>query len=139
MPLVLETKVTTPTRADTVRFSNVPRIVRSDAEIYGTILGVFDALHYGTPCNQDYVHVTAPFSFLQGLNSSKRSNSHLRNKYNKKHSRTPLIVPNIIDQYKDVDPHRDQRAAPLSRVITMDMFVSEPEDLGGPTGTWPRV
>ena len=32
----------------------------------------------------------------------------------KKKSRTPLIVPRIIEISKDVDPHLDQREVPLA-------------------------
>jgi len=54
----------------------------------------------------------------------KRTDSCLRNKYTKKEkkSRTPLIVPRIIDHSKDVDPHLVQ-SNPL-RVKTMDMEVA---------------
>ena len=134
MPLCLETVVTVPVSSDTVRFNTVPRIVRSDTKLYDTVLGVFNAVHYGTPCTQDFVLVTVPFSFVQGSKTSKRNNTHIRNKNNKKYSRTPLIVPRIIDQYKDADPHLDRAEAPLA-FITMDLVVPQPEALGGPTET----
>ncbi len=44
----------------------------------------------------------------------------------------------IIEPSKEVDPHLDQRVAPLT-TITTGLVVLEPEALGGPTGTWPRV
>jgi hypothetical protein len=48
----------------------------------------------------------------------------LRNKYTKKNklSRTPLLVPRIIDHSKDANPHLDQNN-PLT-VITMDLEVA---------------
>jgi hypothetical protein len=54
----------------------------------------------------------------------KRTDSCLRNKYtkNKKISRTPLIVPRIIDHSKDANPHLDQNN-PLT-VKTMDLEVA---------------
>jgi hypothetical protein len=135
MPQFSETLVTTTICSDTVRFNTVPRIVRSDTKMYDNVPGVFNTVLHGTPCNQNYVPITVPFSFVQGLKTSKRNNTHLRNKCNKNSSRTPLIVPRIIDQSKDVDPHRDQRVAPLI-VITINLVVFEPKALGGPTGTW---
>ena len=51
MPPFSERVVTIPIRSDTVRFSTVTRIVRSDTELYDTVLGVLNALQYGTPCN----------------------------------------------------------------------------------------
>jgi hypothetical protein len=48
----------------------------------------------------------------------------LRNKYTKKKkfSRTPLIVPRIIDHSKDANPHLDQNN-PLT-IINMDLEVA---------------
>ena len=68
MPLFRETVVTVPIRADTVRFDIVPRTIvtiRSDTRLYDTVLGVFHAVQYGTPCKQDFVPITVPFSFVQ--------------------------------------------------------------------------
>jgi len=119
--------------------STVPRTVRSDTKLFDIVSGVFDAVQYGTPCIQDSALVTVPFSFVKGLNTYKRNNTHLKNKYLKnKCSRTPLIVARIIELSKDVDPHLDQSKAPPT-VITMDLVVPGPKGLGGPTGTWPRV
>jgi hypothetical protein len=106
--------------------------------MYDSVLGVFNTVQYGTPCNKDSVHVTVPFSFVQGLKTSKRNNTHYKNKYKKKLYPTPLIVPRIIELSKDIDPHLDKRVAPLT-VITMDLDVHEPEALGRPTGTGPGV
>ena len=44
MPPFSETIVTLPIRLDTVRFSTVTRTIRSDTELYDTVLGVFDAV-----------------------------------------------------------------------------------------------
>jgi hypothetical protein len=73
---------------------------------------VFNALQYGTPRYQDFVHVTVPFSFVQRLKTSKRNNTHYKNKYKKKFSRTPLIVPRIVEFSKDDYPHLEQRVTP---------------------------
>ena len=62
-----ETIVTVPIRVDTVRFSTVLGIVRSDTKMYDNLPSMFDAVQYGTPCNQDSIHVTVPFLFVQGL------------------------------------------------------------------------
>jgi hypothetical protein len=114
MPLFLETLVTVPVRSNTVRFGTVPRTVRSDIEMYDIVPCVFDGVQYGTPCIQDCVHVTVPFSFVQGIKNYKRNNTHFKHKYLKeKFSRIPLIVLRIIEIYMDVDPHLDHRAAPL--------------------------
>ena len=69
----------------------------------------------------NYVPTTVPPSFVQGLSTPKRNNSGLRNKYSKmrKLSRTPIVVPRIIEYSKDADPHLDQNN-PLT-VITMDL------------------
>ena len=112
-----------PIRSDTVRFSTLPRTTRSDTERYNNAPSVFDAVQYGTPCNPNFVPITVPFSFVEGSKSSKRNDTHFKNKYNKKFSRTPLIVPRIIEPSKDVDPQLDQRVAPLT-VITMGLVVS---------------
>ena len=40
----------------------------------------------------------------------------------------------MIELSKDVDPHFDQRVAPLTD-ITMDLVVPKPRALGAPTGT----
>ena len=61
MPQFPETLVTVPIRSDTVRFSIVTRNVRSDTELYDIVLGVFNTIQYGTPCNQDFVPITVPF------------------------------------------------------------------------------
>jgi hypothetical protein len=61
MPPFSETIVAVPIRSYTVRLSTVTRTVRSDTELYDTVLGVLNAVQYGTPCNQDYVSVTVPF------------------------------------------------------------------------------
>ena len=61
-----ETVVTIPIRLDTARFNIVPRIVRSDNELYNILSGVFDAVQYVTPCNLDFVPFTVPFSFVEG-------------------------------------------------------------------------
>ena len=95
--------------------STVPRTVRYNTKLYDIVPGVFDAVQYGTPCNQDFVHVTVPFSFVQGLKTFERNYTHLyKNKYKKKVSRTPLIVPRIIELSKDANPHLDQRVVPLT-------------------------
>ena len=107
IPPFSETVVTLPIRLDTVRFSTVRCIVRSDTELYNNVLGVFYAVQYGTPCNPDFVPIAVPFSLVEGLKYSKRNNTHYENKYNKK-NRTPLIVPRIIEPSKDVDLHLDQ-------------------------------
>jgi hypothetical protein len=54
----------------------------------------------------------------------RRTDTCLRNKYTKqrKLSRTPLVVPRIIDHSKDANPHLDQ-SNPLT-VITMDLEVA---------------
>ena len=107
--------------------------------MYDTVPGVFNTVQNGTPCiNQDCVHVTVPFSFVQGLKTYKRNNTHYKNKYKKKFSSTPFIATRIIELFKDVDPNLDQRAVPLT-IITMDLIVLEPETLGGPTRTSPGV
>ena len=80
MPQFLEAVVTVPIRLDKVRFSTVQRTVRSPTEMYDTVPGVFNTVQYGTPCNQDSLSVTVPFSFVQELKTSKRNNTHLRNK-----------------------------------------------------------
>ena len=69
-----------------------------------------DTQEYGTLSNLNYVPVTVPPSFVQGLSMPKRNNSGLRNKYIKmrKLSRTPIGVPRNIEYSKDVDPHLDQ-------------------------------
>jgi hypothetical protein len=89
MPPSLETVVILPIRLDTVRFSTVTRIVRSDTELYDVVSGVVNAVQYGTPCNQDYVPVTVPFSFVQGLQTFKRNNTHYKNKYKRKKTLVP--------------------------------------------------
>jgi hypothetical protein len=61
-----ETSITITIRSDTVRFGTVPRTVRSDTKLYDTVLGVFNAVQYGTSCNQDFEHVTVSVSFVQG-------------------------------------------------------------------------
>ena len=106
MSQIPEIVVTVPIRLNTVRVSTVPRTVLSKK--YHTVPGVSNTVQYSTPCNPDYVPVTVPFSFVQGLKSSKRNNTHFKNKYKKKFSRTPLIVPRIIELSKDADPHLDQ-------------------------------
>ena len=65
---------------------------------------------YGTLSKLEYVHVMVPPSFVQGLIMPKRTDSCLRNKYTKKRtlSRTPIVVPRIIDHSKDANPHLDQ-------------------------------
>jgi hypothetical protein len=107
MPPFSGPSVTIPIRSDTVRFGTVPRIVRSDIEMYNTVPSVFDVVQYGTPCNPDFVPIMAPFSFVEGLKTPKRKNTHYKNKYKKKSSRTPLIVPRIIERSKDAYPHLD--------------------------------
>ena len=54
----------------------------------------------------------------------KRADSCLRNKYTKKRklSRTPIVVPRIIDHSKDANPHLDQVNS--LTVITMDLEVA---------------
>jgi len=104
-----------------------------------------DVVQYGTSSNQDLLTVTIPIrlkyvqfdtsnsvppceivspSFVQGLYMPKRNDSCLRNKYTKKIklSRTPLIVPSIIDHSKDDNPHLDQDN--ILTVITMDLEVA---------------
>jgi hypothetical protein len=108
MPPFSEKIVTVPIRSDTVRFDTVPRTIRSDIELYNIVPSVFDAVQYGMNINPDFVPITVPFSFVEGLKTSKRNNTHFKNKYKKKFSRTPLIVPRIIELSKDVDPHLDQ-------------------------------
>jgi len=83
MPQCSETIITVPIRSVTVRFGTVPRTSRSDTKMYDIVPGVFNTVQYGTPCNQDFVYVTVPFSFGQGLKTYKRKNTYLRNKYNK--------------------------------------------------------
>ena len=75
MPPFSETIVTIPIRSNTVRFNTVPRNVRSDRELYNIVPSVFNAVQYGTPYNQDFVPITVPFSFVQGLKTSKRNNT----------------------------------------------------------------
>ena len=76
---------------------------------------MFNTVQHGTPFNQGFVLVTVTFSFEQGLKTSKRNNTHYKNKYlKKKFSRTPLIVPRIIELSKDADPHLDRREASLT-------------------------
>ena len=67
MPTTLEGIVTVPIRSNMVRFSSVPHIVRSNTEMYGTVPSVFDAIQYGTPCNQDFVPITVPFHSCKDL------------------------------------------------------------------------
>jgi hypothetical protein len=136
MPPFSEKLVTIPIRSDTVRFGTAPRTIRSDIEFYNIVPCVFDAVQHGTSSNLDFVPITVPFSFVEGLETSKRNNTHFKNKYKKKFSRTPSIVPRIIELSKDADPHLDQGLIlnPLT-VVTMDPVVHEPKALGGPTGT----
>ncbi len=79
---------------------------------------------YDTLSKLNYVPATVPPSFVQGLYIPKRTDSCLRNKYTKKRnlSRTPLVVPRIIDHSKDANPHLDQ-SNPRT-VITMDLEVA---------------
>ena len=81
MPPFSETLFKVPIRSDTVRFITVPRIVRSDTKLYDSVPGVFNTVQYGTPCNQDFVPVTVPFSFVQGLKTSKRNNTHYKTSF----------------------------------------------------------
>ena len=75
--------------------------------MYNIVPVVFDAVQYGTPCNPDFVSITVSFSFVEGLKTYKRNNIHDKNKHKKKSSRTPLIVPRIIELSKDANPHLD--------------------------------
>ena len=50
--------------------------MRSNTELYDIVLGVFDAVQYGTPCYQDFVPITVAFSFVQGKKTYKRKNTH---------------------------------------------------------------
>jgi len=75
MPPFSETSVTVPIYPDTVQFGTAPCTVRSDIELYNIVLGVFDAVQYGTPCNPDFVPITVPFSFVEGLKTTKRNNT----------------------------------------------------------------
>ena len=61
------------------------------------------------------------FLFVQGFKTSKRSNTHSEKRRKNKFSRTPLIVPRIIELSKDVDPHLDQDAS----LTVMSWFQSE--------------
>jgi hypothetical protein len=90
IPLFSETVVILTVRSDTVRLSTVPRTVRDDTELYNTIPGALDAVQCGTTCNQYYVLVTVPFSFVQGFKTSKRNNTHYENKYKKKNLSYPI-------------------------------------------------
>ena len=76
---------------------------------------------YGTLSKLDYVSFMVPPSFVQGLNMPKRTDSCLRNKRTKKRklSRTPIVVPRIIEHSKDANPHLDQVNS--LTVITMDL------------------
>ncbi len=87
MPPFSETLVIEPMRSNTVRFSTVPRTVRSDTKLYNTVPNVFDAVQYGTPCNPDFVPIMAPFSFVEGLKISKHNNTRYKSKYKK----NPLV------------------------------------------------
>ena len=71
MPQFSEKIVTVPICLDTIRFSTVPRTLRSDTKMYDDVLGVFNTVQYGTPCNQDFVPDSVPFSFAQGLKTAK--------------------------------------------------------------------
>ena len=103
-----ENVVTILIRSDTVRFSTVPRTVRSDTQLYDIVPGVFNTVQYGTPCNQNCVPATVPFSFVQGFKTSKHNNTHYKHKCLKKNcSRTPIIIPGIIELTKNDDPHLD--------------------------------
>ena len=137
--------VTIPIRPNPLQYDDVPLSKSPYSAHYVTVPEITSTIHYGTSFNQDLVSVTVPIplnsvqfdtcnivpvydivppSFVQGLYMPKRTDSCLRNKYTKKEkkSRTPLIVPRIIDHSKDVDPHLVQ-SNPL-RVKTMDMEVA---------------
>ena len=96
MPQFPETLFTVAIRSDTVRFNAVQHTVRSPTDRYDNVPSVFSTVQYGTPCNQNSVPITVPFLFVEGLKTSKRNNTHFKNKYKKIFSRTPLIVPRII-------------------------------------------
>jgi hypothetical protein len=87
-------------------------------------LYVTDTEKYGTLYNLDYLSVTVPPSFVQVSIMPKRTDSCLRNKYTKKRkiSRTPIVIPRIIDHFKDANPHLDQVNS--LTVITMDLEVA---------------
>jgi hypothetical protein len=76
IPLFSKKVVIVPELTNTVRFSTISRIVRHDAELYNVVLGVLHAVQHGKPCNRDYVPFMVPLSFIQGLKTSKRSNTH---------------------------------------------------------------
>ena len=105
-----------------VRHDTVPNFVRSGTPQYGTVpySTVPDANHLEliypstvqskNSLNSISVPLTVPLTFVQGLNTPKRKNTHFKNKYLKKKNfpRTPLLVPRIIELSKDADPHLDR-------------------------------
>ena len=87
---------TVPIRADSARHDTVPNFVRSGTPQYGTVPYsiVPDANHleliypstvqFKSILSTILVPLTVPLTFVQGLQTSKRSNTHCKNKYKKK-------------------------------------------------------
>ena len=138
---------TVPIRAYSVRHNIVSDVVRSGTPRYGIVPYniVPNAIHLElihpsivqskNILNSIHVPLTVPLTFVQGSKSSKRKNTHFKNKDSKEknYPRTPLLVPRIIELSKDADPHLDQGLIvdPLT-VVTMGLFVPEPVALGQP-------
>ena len=122
--------VTVPIRSNTVQHhvppSESPSTVYSDNVPDTNLTNPHrtNTEDYSTLSNLDYVPVMVPPSFVQGLNMPKRTDSCLRNKYKQKRklSRTPIVVPRIIECAKDANPHLDQDN--ILTVITMDLEVA---------------
>ncbi len=94
--------------------------------------------------NSILVPLTVPLTFVQGLKSSKRKNTHFKNKYlkKKKFPRTPLLVPRIIELSKDADPHLDRGLIVDPEIfVTMGLAIPELVALGQPLskGFYPGV
>ena len=147
---------TVPIRADSARHGTVPNFVRSSTHQYDTVLysTVPDANHLEliypsmvqskNSLNSTSVPLTVPLTFVQGLKTPKRKNTHFKNKYLQKKNfpRTPLLVPRIIELSKDADPHLDHGLIldPLT-LVTMGLVVPELDALGQPLseGFYPGV
>ena len=110
---------TIPNRTDTIQYGTI-----QDQNFAPVTVPVrLNSLQLDT-CNSVPPHNTVPSSFVQGLNIPKRTDSCLRNKYKqmRKLSRTPLVVPRIIECAKDANPHLDQDN--IMTAITMDLEVA---------------
>ena len=119
MSLFMET---VPIRADSARHDTVPGFVRSGTPQYGIVpYGTvpdaiqLELIYPSTVQSKNSldsipVPLSTPLTFVQGLKSPKRKNTHCKNKYKKRNTfpRTPLLVPRIIELSKDADPHLDQ-------------------------------